>query len=105
MTTTPGTSKGKVRATSRARNWRVPETEAYPTEDELSALRLPFPIEPLTVSTIPGEFLANVSYINTNEAPHYAPWIGYYVVTEGIIIAVANAYGIWFEISKREKGW
>jgi hypothetical protein len=105
MTTIPTSSKGKTRAASRGRDWRVPEGEAYPSQDGLAQLRLPFPLEPLAVSTVPGEFLTNISYLNTGIAPHLVPWTGYYVFVEGVVVAVASAYGIWFEISKRENGW
>jgi hypothetical protein len=105
MTTVPTSSKGKTCAASRGRDWRVPDGEAYPSQDGLAQLRCPFPLEPLTVSTIPGEFLTNISYLNTGIAPHLVPWTGYYVIVEGVVVAVASAYGIWFELSKRANGW
>jgi hypothetical protein len=102
MTTIPTTSKGKVHATSRGRDWRVPDGEAYPSQDGLAQLRCPFPLEPLTVSTIPGEFLQN---LNTGIAPHLVPWTGYYMIVDGIVVTIASAYGIWFKLLKRANGW
>jgi hypothetical protein len=34
-----------------------------------------------------------------------APWTGYYTDLDGAKLAVSNAYGVWFEIRRRENTW
>jgi hypothetical protein len=104
------TSKGKG---TIAQDWRyricyennVPITP----EDELAKLRLPFELRPETTQNIPSEFSHNANFLTVTTTPvegqFTVPWTGYYVTYNGANFAVSNAFGVWFEIRRREETW
>ena len=82
-------------------NWRVPSGEPYPTEAGLSVLKCPFKIDPLGVDQILAEYHKNVEIRRGTDAP----WDGFYMTAvPQHPAAIANVYGIWFEIRKRTIG-
>jgi hypothetical protein len=99
------TSKGKSRLEQLARDWRywvVNQTGgAHPTENQINAIELPFELTPETHVAIPDEYTQHLQYILTGGITP-VPWDGYYAIHNGAHLAVANAYGVWFEIRKRE---
>ena len=66
-------------------------------------MKLPFELTPETSPDIPNEYTKGIQYFRTGEAQ--VPWDGYYANYNGANLAVANAFGVWFEIRKRDSSW
>src|ERR1700722_11460119 len=113
MTTQPGHSKEKQRARSisavRGRDWRYridyQDSDGHiQTKEQLSVLKCPFRLPPEQSHEIPAEFTENVKFYESNPTDaNPVPWTGYYAMYRGARLAVSNAYGVWFEIT-REHG-
>ena len=89
---------------TQGRDWRIPPgDEGYPRPENLTGLRCPFGIDPSPTPRVPLEYIRNVIHLETGT--NDAPWTGYYTVFAGFKHAVENAYGVWFEIRKRNAGW
>ena len=101
------TTKGKTPAT--AHDWRLrvcyEAGEDLPSKEALAAFRLPVELRPETTAHIPKEFSNGANYLTAMTGPPIVPWDGYYVNYNGTNFAVANAFGVWFEIRKRENTW
>ena len=101
------TSKGKTRIETIARDWRFRVIDqiggAHPGEDQIATMKLPFELTPETNPEIPNEYTRGVQYFRTEEAQ--VPWDGYYANYNGANLAVANTFGVWFEIRKRGSSW
>ena len=98
-------SKGKQPAPT-ARDWRFRDYEEgtpLQTERALEVLKCPFRLTPEKTNEIPDEYTKGVQYIRNTTEPDSVPWMGFYAPYRTARIAVANAYGIWFEIA-REHG-
>ena len=91
-------------------NWRFriayENNEPTPTPDELAHVRCPFAITPeVTPSSVPSKFTKNLRHYTADATPESVPWSGYYANYLGARLAVANAFGVWFEIQRRPNGW
>ena len=70
-------------------------------EAGLSVLKCPFEIDPLEVDQIPMEYRENIEIHRGTDAP----WDRFYTTAiPQHLAAIANVYGIWFEIRKRTIG-
>jgi hypothetical protein len=72
------------------------------SKEQLSAMRCPFYLTPETRDEIPAEYTNGLVLCQNMTAPDSVPWTGYYALYNNACIAVANAYGVWFEITKGE---
>ena len=100
--------KGKIPAT-QARDWRYwidyEEGNTLQMQMQLSVLRCTFYLTPeRRVDSIPSEHMQGLTFIENMEEPTSVPWTGYYAPYKMAWIAVANGYGVWFEIG-RVHGW
>ena len=88
----------------RGYDWRVPVGEDYPTKENLAALRCPFEWSPGLITNIPTEQMTNIVFCNSGEnldLQKKAPWTGHFTLHNNFWHAVANAFGVWFEIRRR----
>jgi len=101
------TLKGKSRMETIARDWRfrvINQIRATrPTEDQIAEMKLPFELTLETKHEIPDEYTKGVQYFKSGETQ--VPWDGYYANYNGANLAVANTFGVWFEIRKRGNSW
>jgi len=90
-----------------ARDWRFRVIDqiggTHPTENQIAIIKLPFELTPETSPDIPDEYTKGIQYFRIGEAQ--VPWDGYYANYNGANLAVANAFGVWFEIRKRDSSW
>jgi len=107
MTTTPARA-GSTSAV-RGRDWRLriiyDKDAAIPTAAELARVRCPFEITPEATPSILPECTENLRHFVTTEGSSSLPWSGYYAIYYGRKLAVANAFGVWFEIRQRGAVW
>jgi hypothetical protein len=73
--------------------------------EQLAALRCPFRLTPETTEEIPAEYTAGLIFCQNTMEPDSVPWIGYYAPYRTACIAVANAYSVWFEISREHSNF
>jgi hypothetical protein len=74
---------------------------AIPRQDELAALRCPFPIDLQDKDSIPAEFMSRAQhYVGGQDITGtvQAPMISYYATLRGAPIVIANYGGVWFEV-------
>ena len=98
---------GKQPATT-ARDWRHRidyESQApLQTQEQLAVLRCPFYLTPEPSDDIvPPDYNRHLEFFDGEKSVGVVPWTGYYAPYRTARIAVANAYGVWFEIT-REHG-
>jgi hypothetical protein len=100
-------SKGKAPAV-HGRDWRYridyELQRSVKTEQELGTLRCPFFLTPERTEEIPNTYTAGLVHM-TSKMDNGVPWTGYYAQYRGVPLAVANAYGVWFEVHMREGKW
>lgn len=104
------TSTQQQASTSQSESdWRLrifyEKNAAVPTAAELAAIRCPFEVTPEDTPTIPAAYTENVRHYTNTTGPGSLPWAGYYATYFGRKLAVANAFGVWFEIRRRENTW
>ena len=91
----------RTQSQTRGTDWKVPYGEDYPSAEGLAALRCPFELHPIGVDNVPSKYRENLTRVNEDSVP----WTGYYTTAvPNHQIAVANAYGVWFEIRRRIDG-
>jgi hypothetical protein len=73
------------------------------TTEELEALVCPFYLTPDT-DAIPNEYTAGLNLL-VSGMDNKIPWTGFYAQYKNLPLAVANAYGVWFEISMENGQW
>src|ERR1700733_1793301 len=103
------TSKGKT----IARDWRYRvsyEKEVpFPSVEELKQLKLPFELRSEQLKQIPLEYSAAASFLVAGTPVQIngpvSPWTGWSVYYNRALHAVANTYGVWFEIRRRDDTW
>ena len=98
---------GKQPATT-ARDWRhridYESQTPLQTKDQLAVLRCPFYLTPEpSDDVIPPDYNRHLEFFDGEKSVGVVPWTGYYAPYRTARIAVANAYGVWFEIT-REHG-
>ena len=89
----------------RGQDWRIPKNAPYPSKESLSKLQCPFEWGPNDVTNIPAEYMKNVIQGYSGDPLDEtikAPWMGYYTKYEGAWRAVANAFGMWFELRRQD---
>ena len=102
----------RQRPTSRSgHDWRLrivyeqQKNAAIPTAAELARIRCPFEITPEVTPIVPIEYTENVRHYTITTQPVPVPWTGYYATYQGAKLAVASAYGVWFEIRRKNNSW
>jgi Retrotransposon gag protein len=103
-----GTKRSRSASDARGKDWCL--RHAYEkggdlsTLEDLALVRCPFDITPERTHSIPEEYTVGLQHLGTGLDD--APWPGYYGEYRGARIAVANAFGVWFEIEKKPgEGW
>jgi len=89
----------------RGQDWRIPRGASYPSKESINTLQCPFELGPNDVTNIPTEYMGNVVQGYSGEPLDEtikAPWTGYYMKYEGTWHAVANAFGMWFKLRRRD---
>src|SRR5882757_2866453 len=96
-------------APAHGRDWRYrvdyQEGKTLQTPEQLATLRCPFRLTPETIPGIPDEYTKGLHHFISSPSMVMIPWTGYYAPYKRAQIAVANAYGVWFEITRRNSEW
>jgi hypothetical protein len=89
--------------------WIVYELEGnhvpIPDTDDLAEVKLPFNMTPEQTPSIPDKYTVGVQHYTSTNDPDSVPWTSYYANYHGACLAVANTFGVWFEIEKTNTGW
>ena len=84
-------SKGKER-----RDWQIKLQDELAHPADLAKLKFPFKCSPELKDSVPAEYTENLEHLQGMQKG--APWTGYYGNYRGAKIAIAMAYGMWYEI-------
>jgi hypothetical protein len=80
-------------------DWRNMYEKSIEHPSNLAELRCLFPVRLEQQDTIPKKYTVNLKHIKADAGN--VPWTGYYTVYKGVTIALSNAFGVWFEVERR----
>jgi hypothetical protein len=91
-------SSSSVPGTLSPKDWRNTYDTHLEHPTRLAELRCPFPVRLEQEDNIPKKYTVNMEHIfaHTNRVP----WTGYWTAYKGTLMALSNAYGVWFEVEQ-----
>ena len=63
----------------------------------MAVLKCPFNMIPEPKDSVPAEFTEKVKHLLGSQETR-APYTGYYVRLNNVLVLVSNIYGVWFEV-------
>jgi hypothetical protein len=89
-----------VLGTLPSKDWRNTYDTHLGHPTRLAELRCLFPVRLELEDTIPMKYTVNMEHILAHT--NHVPWTSYWTTHKGTLMALSNAYGVWFEVKQQE---